>query len=61
MEAIKREYRARYGKELQQAVRDGTKGVWGQFCGELCVKRMPDDVKRVERVERIEVGSFKLG
>jgi hypothetical protein len=61
MEAIKREYRSRYGKELQQAVRDGTKGSWGQFCEELCVKRMPDDVKRVERVERIEVGSFKLG
>jgi hypothetical protein len=52
MEAIKREYRNRYGKELQQAVRDGSKGAWGEFCEELCVRRMPDDVRRVERVSR---------
>lgn len=60
MEAVKREYRTRYGKELQQAVHEGTKGVWGHICEELCVKRTPDDVKRVERVERIEA-NFKLG
>lgn len=55
MEAIKREYRNRYGKELRDAVREGTKGDWGEFCEELCVKRVGDEVKRFERVERIEV------
>lgn len=54
MEAIKREYRSRYGKELQEAVREGTKGAWGEFCEELCVKRVGDEVKRFDRVERIE-------
>lgn len=66
MEAIKREYRNRYGKELQEAVREGTKGAWGEFCEELCVKRVGDEVKRFERVERIEVhgganGGYRLG
>lgn len=50
MEAVKREYWSRYGKELQQAVEEGSKGAWGEFCEELCVRRMPDDVRRVERV-----------
>ncbi|OBT90333.1 hypothetical protein VE02_03340 [Pseudogymnoascus sp. 03VT05] len=54
MEAIKREYRTRYGKELQEAVREGTKGAWGEFCEELCVKRVGDEVKRFDKVERIE-------
>lgn len=54
MEAVKREYRNRYGKELQQAVREGSKGAWGEFCQELCVRRMPDDVRRVERVKAVE-------
>jgi hypothetical protein len=54
MEAIKREYRNRYGKELQEAVREGTKGAWGEFCEELCVKRVGDEVKRFDKVERIE-------
>jgi hypothetical protein len=58
MEAVKREYRLRYGKDLQEAVRGGTKGAWGEFCEELCVRRMPDDVRRVERVE---VDTFRLG
>ncbi len=58
MEAVKREYRSRYGKALQEAVREGTKGYWGEFCEELCVTRMSDDVRRVERVE---VDSFRLG
>lgn len=61
METIKREYRSRYNKELQDAVRDGTKGAWGQFCEELCVKRMGDEVRRVERVERVEVDTYRLG
>lgn len=58
MEAVKREYRSRYGKDLHEAVRDGTKGTWGEFCEQLCVRRMPDDVRRVERVE---VDTFRLG
>jgi hypothetical protein len=57
MEAVKREYRSRYGRELQDAVRDGTKGAWGDFCEQLCVRRMPDEVRRVERVEKVEVSS----
>ena len=61
MEAVKREFRSRYGKELQDAVRDGTKGAWGEFCEELCVKRMGDKVRRVERVERVEVDTYRLG
>lgn len=61
MELVKKEYRARYGKELQQAVRDGTKGAWGDFCEELCMRRMSDDVRRVERVERVEVDTYRLG
>lgn len=55
MEAIKREYRSRYGVEMQAAVRDGTKGDWGRFCELLCVRRMGDEVRRVERIERVEV------
>ncbi len=58
MEAIKKEYRARYGKDLQDAIRNGTKGRWGEFCEEICVKRMGDEVRRVERVE---VSSYRLG
>jgi hypothetical protein len=63
MENVKREYRLRYGKELQTAVREGTRGRWGEFCEELCVRRWMDDVRRVERVEveRIEVDSYRLG
>ncbi|KAL2757793.1 hypothetical protein ACRALDRAFT_2097907 [Sodiomyces alcalophilus JCM 7366] len=50
MEAIKKAYRHRYGVDLQEAVYEGTTGEWGQFCYELCIYRMPDDVKRFERV-----------
>lgn len=53
MQAVKRAYRERYSVELQEAVREGTSGQWGQFCWELCIARMPDDVRRVERVEII--------
>ena len=54
MAAVKAAYRERYQRDLQGAVRDATSGSdWGQFCCELCIGRMPDDVKRVERVEII--------
>ena len=49
MEAIKREYRQRYGVDMQAAVRDGTRGEWGRFCEMLCVRRMGDEVKRFEK------------
>lgn len=51
MAAVKRAYAERYGKDMMEAVRDGTSGEWGQFCQELCISRMPDDVKRVERIQ----------
>ncbi|POS76966.1 annexin ANXC4 [Diaporthe helianthi] len=51
LSAIKRAYFERYGKDMMEAVRDGTSGEWGQFCQELCISRMPDDVKRVERIQ----------
>lgn len=43
---------------VQEAVRDATKGAWGEFCKQLCVRRMPNDVRRVERVK---VDTFWLG
>jgi hypothetical protein len=49
MEAVKKAYRDRYQIDLQDAVREGTSGEWGQFCWELCIYRMPDEVKRFER------------
>ncbi|KAH8601632.1 hypothetical protein B0O99DRAFT_588823 [Bisporella sp. PMI_857] len=51
MEAVKREYRLRYNVDMQVAVREGTRGQWGRFCEQLCVRRMGDEVRRVERVE----------
>ena len=51
MEAVKREYRTRYGIDMQKAVSEGTKGEWGQFCEMLCVRRMGDEVREVRRVE----------
>jgi hypothetical protein len=51
MEAIKRAYSERYGSSLREAVKEATSGQWGQFCRELCITRMPDDVRRVERVQ----------
>lgn len=47
MEMVKREYKAKYGIEMQQAVREGTRGEWGRFCEGLCVRRMGDEVWRV--------------
>lgn len=50
---VKAAYRERYGKDLQEAVKDATgNSDWGRFCRELCITRMPDDVRRVERVTR---------
>ncbi|KAG4410839.1 hypothetical protein IFR04_016021, partial [Cadophora malorum] len=43
MEAVKREYRNRYGVDMQSAVREGTRGEWGAFCEGLCVRRMGDE------------------
>ena len=51
MQAVKRAYHERYGKDLQDAVREATSGQWGQFCRELCIARMPNDVRRMERVD----------
>lgn len=52
MEAVKRAYRERYSRDMMEAVKDGTTGEWGQFCSELCITRMPDDVRRVERIHK---------
>ncbi|EKD16942.1 uncharacterized protein L3040_006228 [Drepanopeziza brunnea f. sp. 'multigermtubi'] len=52
LEAVKREYRNRYGVEMQKAVREGTKGEWGLFCEGLCVRRMGDEVKEYGREGR---------
>lgn len=46
MVAVKVAYRERYGKDMMEAVRDGTSGEWGQFCEELCITRMPDTLKQ---------------
>ncbi|KAK4042136.1 hypothetical protein C8A01DRAFT_14217 [Parachaetomium inaequale] len=51
MALVKRAFREQYGRDLQDAVRDATKGEWGEFCVALCIVRMPDDVRRVERVD----------
>ncbi|KAK2000402.1 annexin ANXC4 [Colletotrichum falcatum] len=50
LEAVKRAYRERYGRDMQEAVREGTSGEWGLFCRELCIYRMPNDVKSYEKV-----------
>jgi hypothetical protein len=49
MEAVKREYRTRYGVDMQSAVREGTRGDVGEFCTQLCVRRMGDEVREVGR------------
>ncbi|KAE8444816.1 hypothetical protein EG329_014170 [Mollisiaceae sp. DMI_Dod_QoI] len=36
MELVKREYRTRYGVDMQKAVAEGTRGEWGHFCEMLC-------------------------
>ncbi|KAL2156971.1 hypothetical protein VTH06DRAFT_1122 [Thermothelomyces fergusii] len=51
MALITRAYRERYERELQDDVREATRGEWGEFCVALCIVRMPDDVKHIERVD----------
>ncbi|KAM7192353.1 hypothetical protein V8F33_008366 [Rhypophila sp. PSN 637] len=47
---VKKAYRDQYGRDLQDAVKDATSGEWGEFCRALCITRMPDHVKKIERV-----------
>ncbi|KAK3943133.1 hypothetical protein QBC46DRAFT_378284 [Diplogelasinospora grovesii] len=51
MMLVKKAFRKKYDKDLQEAVREVTSSEWGDFCQALCVTRMPDDVRRIERVE----------
>ncbi|KAL7913520.1 Annexin [Trichoderma velutinum] len=48
MQDVKRAYRERYGLDLQDAVREATSGEWGMFCRELCIARMPNEIRRME-------------
>ncbi|KAL7898377.1 hypothetical protein HDV63DRAFT_373637 [Trichoderma sp. SZMC 28014] len=48
MQDVKKAYRERYGQDLQDAVRGATSGEWGMFCRELCIARMPNEVRRME-------------
>ncbi|KAJ4386287.1 hypothetical protein N0V93_009180 [Gnomoniopsis smithogilvyi] len=48
MAEVKRAYSERYGKDMQEAVKDGTSGEWGQFCSELCITRMPTRIQRFQ-------------
>ncbi|KAF4966511.1 hypothetical protein FZEAL_10642 [Fusarium zealandicum] len=50
MRAVRQAYRERYGRSLGEAVREATNGEWGEFCSELCIVRMPDDVRRFDKV-----------
>lgn len=50
MQAVKRAYQTRYGQGLQDAVRDATDGAWGEFCSELCIRRMPGDIRQLDRI-----------
>ena len=59
MEAIKRAYAQRYGVDLSEAVREATSGEWGLFCGELCIARMPNEIKRFARPGDERVGRGK--
>ncbi|KAK4236741.1 hypothetical protein C8A03DRAFT_35331 [Achaetomium macrosporum] len=53
MALIKRAFREQYGRDLQDAVREATSGEWGEFCEALCIVRMPDDVRRFEKVVEV--------
>ncbi|KAM0474286.1 hypothetical protein ACHAPX_007620 [Trichoderma viride] len=48
MQDVKKAYRERYGQDLQDAVRGATSGEWGMFCRELCIARMPNEVRRMD-------------
>lgn len=50
MSAVRKAYRERYGAELQIAVRGATSGLWGAFCEELCIARVPHDVRTFQKV-----------
>lgn len=54
-EMVKAEFRRKHGRELRDAVEKGTKGVWGEFCTELCVRRVGGEVREYERGTRIEM------
>lgn len=57
MVAIKAAYRSRYNKDMQEAIREATSSFdWGLFCRELCISRVPDDVKPIERISEIRHG-----
>ncbi|ESZ94480.1 hypothetical protein SBOR_5128 [Sclerotinia borealis F-4128] len=47
LEEVKREYRARYGIEMQEAVGQGTRGDVGRFLEGLCLWRIEDRVREV--------------
>lgn len=48
MQDVKKAYRERYGQDLQDAVRGATSGEWGMFCRELCIARMPNEIRRMD-------------
>ncbi|KAK0729854.1 hypothetical protein B0H67DRAFT_596163 [Lasiosphaeris hirsuta] len=53
MARVRKEYLDHYGRELKSAVGDATSGELGDFCRELCIRRMPQDTRRIEtRVEK---------
>lgn len=47
LEEVKREYRDRYGIDMQDAVRDGVRGDVGRFLEGLCMWRERDRVREV--------------
>ncbi|KAK3394283.1 hypothetical protein B0H63DRAFT_460531 [Podospora didyma] len=51
MAQVKKAFRDHYGKDLQEAVKEASSREWGDFCQALCITRIPDDVRRVERVD----------
>ena len=51
---VKKAYRDQYGRDLQEAVKEASRGEWGEFCQALCITRMPDHVKKIERVSDIK-------
>ncbi|KAL6854023.1 Annexin [Trichoderma novae-zelandiae] len=48
MQDVKKAYRERYGQDLQDAVREATSGQLGMFCRELCIARMPNEIRRMD-------------
>ncbi|KKA31205.1 hypothetical protein TD95_000808 [Thielaviopsis punctulata] len=54
MEEIKRQFQLRYRIELSEALRERTTGDFGRFCRELCISRMPDSIKEIERISDLK-------